>query len=221
MALRSRTKRVTINVKPAPNVGLTLFVAADSLPSDWARLVLAEKEVDSAAIQTIRPGEVDEDFLLLNPTQALPTLADREGVIQSARVIVEYLDERYPHPSMMPLSPSGRARVRMTLHRIDNELFPLAAKMRGTGTEASGARTALVQGLLDGARFFPSRGYFLGSEYTLADAAWAVLFRRLLASSVTIPRDASSMIAYAERLFARPAFLRCFNSTPKSVSRKA
>ena len=94
-------------IKPAANAGLTLYVSPDSLHGDWARLVLAEKDVDTAVIKVITPGKVDEDFLILNPAQSLPTLADREGVISSARVIVEYLDERYPHPPLMPQEPAG------------------------------------------------------------------------------------------------------------------
>ena len=82
MTLRTRHKAAQSTIKPAPNAGLMLFVADDSLPCDWARLVLAEKDVDSAQVQAIRPGSaVNEDFLVLNPSQSLPTLADREGVI--------------------------------------------------------------------------------------------------------------------------------------------
>ncbi|GAC1632289.1 MAG: stringent starvation protein SspA [Nevskia sp.] len=220
MALRSRTKPVAAINKPAPNVGLTLFVGADSLHSDWARLVLAEKDIDSAKVQMIKPSEVNEDFLVLNPAQTLPTLADREGVIQTARVIVEYLDERYPHPPMMPQEPAGRARVRMTLHRIEHELFPLAIKLAGTGAEATAAKRALLDGLRNGARFFPARGHFLGTEYSLADSAWAVLLRRLQVVGVALPPEAASVRAYSERLFARAGFQRCFNGLAATARRK-
>lgn len=220
MALRSRTKPVAAVNKPAPNVGLTLFVGADSLHSDWARLVLAEKDVDTAAVTYIRPGEVNEDFLVLNPAQTLPTLADREGVIQTARVIVEYLDERYPHPPMMPQEPAGRARVRMTLHRIEHELFPLAEKLGAGGAEATAAKRALLEGLRNGARFFPSRGHFLGPDYSLADSAWAVLLRRVERAGVALPPEAASVRSYADRLFARPGFQRCFNGATTGARRK-
>lgn len=220
MAIRTRTRSVAPAIKPAPNVGLSLFVSADSLPSDWARLVLAEKDVDGTAVQFIKPGEVNEDFIVLNPAQTLPTLADREGVIQTARVIVEYLDERYPHPSMMPQEPAGRARVRMTLHRIEHELFPLASALGHGGAEATAAKRSLIDGLRSGARFFPSRGYFLGPEYTLADSAWAVLLRRLHTAGVTLPPEAASVRAYGERLFARPGFQRCFNGVAATPRRK-
>lgn len=220
MALRTRSRTAAPALKPAPNVGLTLFVDKDSLHSDWARLVLAEKDIDSAAVQIIRHGEVDEDFIVLNPAQSLPTLADREGVIQTARVIVEYLDERYPHPPMMPQEPAGRARVRMTLHRIEHELFPLAARLRQTGSEAAAAKRALLDGLRQGARFFPARGHFLGPDYSLADTAWAVLLHRMAVAGVALPAEAASIRSYGERLFARSGFQRCFSASAPVTRRK-
>ncbi len=211
MALRLRARVPMPPIKPAANAGLTLYVSPDSLHGDWARLVLAEKDVDTAVVKIITPGKVDEDFLILNPAQTLPTLADREGVISSARVIVEYLDERYPHPPLMPQEPAGRARVRMSLHRIEHELFPLAVAMTGTGAEANAARKQLIEGLKAGARFFPARGHILGPECSLADTAWAVLLRRVQMAKLALPPEAASVGAYGARLFARPGFQRCFH----------
>ncbi|HSW11328.1 MAG TPA: glutathione S-transferase N-terminal domain-containing protein, partial [Solimonas sp.] len=84
--------------KPAPRSGLTLFCARDSIACLWTRIVLAEKDVDGARIEWVTPGKPNHDLMVLNPTLALPTLADRETVIHPAQVINEYLDERYPHP---------------------------------------------------------------------------------------------------------------------------
>ena len=211
MALRVRTRAPMPAVRPpAANAGLTLYVAADSLHGDWARLVLSEKDVDNAAVRTLVPGKVDEDFLVLNPAQTLPTIADREGVISGARVIVEYLDERYPHPPLMPLSPAGRARVRMNVQRIEDELFPLAIAMAGSGPDAAAARRQLGDGLKAGARYFPARGHVLGADYSLADTAWAVLLRRVQLAGLALPPEAASVDAYAARLFARPGYQRCF-----------
>lgn len=215
MALRIRPSAVRAPVKPAANAGLTLFTAAlpgvQSLECDWALLVLQEKDVDGASIVSIGAGRPNEDFLILNPAQTLPTVSDREGVIAGARVIVEYLDERYPHPPLMPLSPSGRARVRMALSRIEHELFPLASRLLvETGRAADPARKTLLAGLEGGMRFFPSRGWFCGSDYTLADTAWAVLLRTLHLHGIDMARTAAPLQSYAERLFARPAFQRAF-----------
>jgi RNA polymerase-associated protein len=218
MALRLRPSAARVPGKPAANAGLTLFVAVDSLDSDWALLVLKEKDIDGAALVQIAPGRPNEDFLILNPAQTLPTVSDREGVIAGSRVIVEYLDERYPHPPMMPLSPSGRARVRMALGRIENELFPLANRLDGRASDP--ARKTLLAGLDNGMRFFPTRGWFCGADYTLADAAWAVLLRMLHLRGLDMAKMPAPLQNYAERLFARPAFQRAFvrprETTPAS-----
>jgi RNA polymerase-associated protein len=204
--MRSRHKPVQSPLKPAPNAGLLLFVG-DSLDDDWARLVLAEKDVDGAQVRTIRTGgAVDEDFLVLNPAHTLPTLADREGVITGARVIVEYLDERYPHPPLMPLAPAARARVRMALDQLKHEVFPAAEAIEAEGRRgAQGAGGALLQRLAAGGRHFASQGYFLGRDYTLVDSAWCVLLHRLQQRGIELPQQAEALRRYAARLSARPA----------------
>src|SRR5581483_10096228 len=211
MVLRSRHKAAQHNIKPAPNAGLMLFVAENQLGSDWARLVLAEKDVDSAQVRPIRPGTVDEDAVVLNPAQSLPTLADREGVVTGARVIVEYLDERYPHPPLMPLSPAARARVRMALHGLEHELLPrLEALEAAPARSQAAAREELLRHLLSGGRHFAAQGYILGREYTLADSGWAALLRQLRRLGVELPAPAEPLRRYAARLAARPAHQKCF-----------
>ena len=218
MALRSRHKTAPPNIKPAPNAGLMLFVAPASPASDWARLVLAEKDVDGAQVQVMRPGaKVDEDFLVLNPAQTLPTLADREGVITGARVIVEYLDERYPHPPLMPQAPAARARARMALEGVEHELFPRAAALAAAGRGAAQAELVaeLLPRLLAGGRHFAAHGYLLGREYSLADCAWAVLLHELQRLGVELPAQAEPLRRYAARLAARPAYQACFSPGKK------
>ena len=180
MTLRSRTKLVPAKLKPAPNAGLMLFVAEQSLGCDWVRLVLCEKDVEGAQVNRILPGWPNEDFLVLNPSQTLPTLADREGVLTGARVIAEYLDERYPHPPLMLPGPAGRARVRMAMQSLEQELFPLADRLLDEDTDnVALAAAELSERVRLAARLFPAQGPFLGREYTLADSAWCVLLRRL------------------------------------------
>jgi RNA polymerase-associated protein len=212
MALRSRHKPAPSNLKPAPNAGLMLFVATGSLGSDWARLVLAEKDVDGAQVQVIRPGAaMDEDFLVLNPAQTLPTLADREGVITGARVIVEYLDERYPHPPLMPLAPAARARARMALEGVEHELFPRVTALGSAGSSAkAGLANELLQRMLAGGRHFAAHGYLLGRDYSLADCGWAVLLNALGRYGFELPAQAEPLRRYAARLAARPAYQKCF-----------
>jgi RNA polymerase-associated protein len=213
MPIRSRHKPAQPHIKPAPNAGLMLFVAENAVDSDWARLVLAEKDVEGARVQRIRPGAaVNEDFLVLNPALTLPTLADREGVITGARVIVEYLDERYPHPPLMPLSPAARARVRMAMQGLEHELFPrLAALEYAPAKEQAAAREDLLRHLQAGGRHFAAHGYILGREYTLLDSGWAALLHRMQQLGLELPAAAEPLRRYAGRLAARPATQRCFN----------
>lgn len=208
MAIPARTKYV-MDSKPAPRAGLTLFCAQDSVGSLWARIVISEKDVDGARIEWITPGRPNHDFLVLNPAQTLPTLADRDTVIHPAHVIAEYLDERYPHPRLLPPDPATRARLRMAMMRFGQDLFPATeAALRGKGADARAARKTLADALLQNARLFPARGWFLGTEFSLADCGWAALFWQARPLELKFTGEAQNMIKYAERLFSRPAVQR-------------
>lgn len=205
MSLRAKSKYVT-PTKPAPNAGLTLFCSVDGVDCHWVRLVLAEKDVEGARVEFQKPGRPSEDLLVLNPAQTLPTLADRDIVLYPARVIAEYLDERFPHPPMMPLEPSLRARLRMALDRIEHDLYGRLAVVEGGGPAARTARKTLAELLVTSARLFPARGWFLGLEYSIVDCAWIALFWRLAELRVELPAAADPIRRYSERAFARPAF---------------
>ena len=205
MSLRARSKFVPEN-KPAVRAGVTLFCDREGMHSHWARLVLAEKDVDGARLEWVTPGKPSEDLLVLNPQLTLPTLTDRDTVIHPVSVIVEYIDERYPHPRLMPADPAARARLRMALQRIEQELFPLVETLLAGKGDMRSTRKALTEHLTTSARMIPARGWFLGLDYNLVDTAWAVLFHRLPGLSIKLPADAADIVRYAERLFARPAF---------------
>jgi RNA polymerase-associated protein len=204
-------------VKPAANAGLTLYAAPDEVESDWVRLVLAEKEVEGARVRMLAPGRFDEDLAVLNPSQALPTLADREGVFVGAWIIAEYLDERYPHPRLTPTAPAERAQLRMALQHIERDLFPLCrderrGEGRGGGAGAAALQKAVIDALENGVRLFGAKGWFLGFDYSLADCAWAVLLRRLTPSALS---TRPALAQYAQRLYSRTAFRGCFGEKPQ------
>jgi RNA polymerase-associated protein len=205
MSLRARSKFVPEN-KPAVRAGVTLFCERDTLQSHWARLVLAEKDVDGSRLEWVSAGKPSEDLLVLNPQLTLPTLTDRDTVIHPARVIVEYLDERYPHPRLMPADPAAKARLRMALLRIEHDLFPLVEHILAGKGDLKPARKTLSDHLTTSGRMVPARGWFLGLDYNLVDTAWAVLFYRLPTLGVKLSPEAAGIVRYAERLFARPAF---------------
>ena len=207
MATLSRSKYVMAE-KPAVRGGVTLFAARNSLSCLWVRLVLAEKDVDGARVEEVQPGRPNHDLSILNPALTLPTLVDREVVLHPAQVIVEYLDERYPHPKLLPSDPVARARIRMTIGHIETQLFALIDEVRGRGAAAKAARKNLGDQLASAAGMFPVRGWFLGQEYNLADCAWAVLLHTLTQLDLHVPGQLPLMVRYAERLFARPAVQR-------------
>ncbi|NKF21381.1 glutathione S-transferase N-terminal domain-containing protein [Solimonas marina] len=206
MAIPGKSRYV-MDARPAPRAGVTLFCAEAHLPSRWARIVLAEKDVDGARVQSLNAAAPNQDLLILNPTGELPTLIDRDTVLYPAPIVVEYLDERYPHPALLPGDPASRARVRMIVARLEREFFPLAATISAhspRSPEAKAARKQLQDGMLASTRLFTARGWCLGLEYNLADCAWAALFGSFAALGLKPPADAN-FLRYAERLLARPA----------------
>ncbi len=210
MSLRAKTKYVAPS-KPAPNAGITLFCTATAVTCLWVKLVLAEKDVEGARYEVQKPGRLSEDLLLLNPSQSLPTLADRDTVLYPARVIAEYLDERYPHPPLMPAEPSHRARLRMALDRLEQDYFPQLAVIEGAAAGAAAGRNArkrLVDLVTASAPLFPARGWFMGMDHSLVDCAWTALFWRLAELKLDMPAGADPVRRYAQRVFARPAFQR-------------
>lgn len=199
--------------------GLLLFSGPDDLGSHWVRFVMAEKDIDGAVIEWVGPRERNEDLMVLNPAQSLPTLADREVVLYPARLIVEYLDERYPHPPLMPVEPAVRARLRLALHQLEHQLYPLAAAIAaGPASAAHKARRALTEQLLAGRNLFPARGHFLSSDFNYVDCAWAPLLWRLRALEIQLPAEADNIRRYAAKLFARPAFQRSLTAAERALA---
>ncbi|NGY05248.1 glutathione S-transferase N-terminal domain-containing protein [Solimonas terrae] len=198
--------RYVMDARPAPRAGVSLFCARGELPSSWVRIVLAEKDVDGARVEQLTPGKPHQDLLVLNPSGELPTLVDRDTVLYPATIVAEYLDERYPHPALLPADPAARARVRMVLMRFDHELFPAAAVIRDApkSPDAKAARKQLQEALVGSTRLFPARGWCLGLDYNLADCAWAALFGAMPALGLKLPADAA-LGRYAERVLSRPA----------------
>jgi len=198
--------------------GMTVYCYADDLASHWVRIVVAEKDIDGLHLEYLKPGVVAEDLLALDPSHSVPTLADREVVLNSPRIIVEYLDERYPHPPLMPVEPSARARLRLALHRIEQDLFPLVQAIRtGPAAPAQKARKQLAEQLIAGANLFTLRNYFLSGDFSCVDALWAALLWRLPSLGAELGAAGKPLQRYAERLFARPAFLHSLTPAERAL----
>jgi RNA polymerase-associated protein len=203
MALSQRSRTV-----------LTLYSASDDVHCHRVRLVLAAKGV-VYDLETVNPKSPPEDLLDLNPYNTVPTLVDRDLVLYDTGVICEYLDERYPHPPLMPVDPLSRARLRLASVRIERDWLPFVAQIEAGGRQAETARKRLREALLASLPLFKAAKFFLNPELSLADCALAPLIWRLPNLGVALPREAHIIIEYGERIFRNPGFTRSLTPDEK------
>jgi stringent starvation protein A len=188
---------------------MTLFSGPSDPWSHRVRVVLAEKGLEPDVIDVV-PGRIPEDLLDLNPYHSVPTLVDRDLVLYDSRVVIEYLDERFPHPPLMPVDPVSRARSRLALYRIEHDWYGLAAQLDAApprGEERERLRRILRDTVVQAAELFRLKRWFLSDEYSLADATLAPILLRLPAWGIELPLPQSQPLAqYANALFSRRAF---------------
>lgn len=185
---------------------MTLFCAPGCPYGHQIRIVLYEKAID-AHIEFVDPARPPEDLIELNPYGSMPTLVDRDLVLYDARIVMEYLDERFPHPPLHPTDPVGRARARMLLHRIERDWYALLDQIqtsRGAGTEKP--RSLLRESLIAASPAFGAKPFFMSEDYSLVDCSLGPLLWRLGAAGVDLPAQCSSVGRYARRVFERAAF---------------
>lgn len=196
---------------------MTLFSAPESVYSHRARIVLAEKDIQ-ALIEQVDPDDTPEDLRHVNPYNSLPTLVDRDLVLYDSRVIIEYLDERFPHPPMMPVDPVSRAHTRLALYRIETDWYSLLPALeRGEKSRRDKARLALRDSIAAAADVFAARPFFLSDEFTMVDASIAPILWRLPRWNVKLPKQAAPVQAYAERIFAREGFARSLSEAESAL----
>jgi RNA polymerase-associated protein len=186
---------------------MTLFSRPIDIHSHRARLVLAEKNIN-IEITNIPGPDLPEDLMDLNPYHSVPTLVDRDLTLYDSRVIIEYLDERFPHPPLMPVDPVTRAQFRLALFRIETDWYSIAeeAENSSDGKLGSKARKLLRESILQSAELFGARPYFLSEEFSLVDCTIAPLLWRLPVYGVDLGPDAEAIEAYMNRVFARRSF---------------
>lgn len=210
------TKRKSTSVVRARTV-LTLFSGKDDIDSHRVRLVLAAKAV-SFDLVVVDPAKPPEDLPELNPYNNVPTLADRELALYDVDVISEYLDERYPHPPLLPIDPLSRARVRLAVRRVERDwLSQLETIQSGTKAAAEAARKRLRDELVSTLPAFKASKFFLNPEMSLADCALAPLIWRLPALSITLPTEAQAIVNYGERIFRNLAFTRSLTEAERAL----
>ena len=196
---------------------LTLFTAADEVFSHRIRMVLAAKGVAYDQVLT-DPANPPEDLIDLNPYQSLPTLVERDLVLHAATVVSEYLDERYPHPPLMPVDPLGRARLRLAIVRIEQDWAPLVAQItNGNKTQAEAGRKRLRELVAQSVPLFKAARYFLNTEFSLADCAICPILWRLDALGVGLPKEGKPIEDYVNRLFRHPAFVRSLTDAERKL----
>lgn len=187
---------------------MTLFSHPTDPHSHRVRLVLAEKSIN-VDIVNVQGPELPEDLLDLNPYNSVPTLVDRDLVLYDSRVIIEYLDERFPHPPLMPVDPVTRAQFRLALYRIERDWYGQAEEIEEARDRkaANKARKILKESILSSAEVFRAKPYFLSDEFSLVDCTIAPMLWRLPHYEIELnTAQAKPILDYAEAIFARPSF---------------
>lgn len=184
---------------------MELYSRPDGVYSHRVRLVLAEKGVAASIIDA---SEAAQDLADLNPYGEAPTLVDRDLVLYDSRVIADYLDERFPHPPLMPVDPIARAKARLVLSRIERDWCRVLDRLEAAtaSDEAEAARRELAESLAASDEVFGANTFFLSDELSMMDCLLAPLLWRLPHYGVELPAQTGHVRGYAERLFARAEF---------------
>ncbi len=186
---------------------MTLFSGTTDPWSHRTRLVLAEKGINIDFID-VDKGNLPEDLFDLNPYNSIPTLVDRELVLYDSRVIIEYLDERFPHPPLMPVDPVTRAQFRLALYRIERDWYSVVEDILKGGDRKSMVRACKVlqDSIVSSVEIFTSKRFFLSDEFSLVDCTIAPILWRLPILNVKLPTQAGKILEYMDNVFARQSF---------------
>ncbi|MGJ8618828.1 MAG: glutathione S-transferase N-terminal domain-containing protein [Methylophilaceae bacterium] len=187
--------------------------------SHRCRIVLYEKGMDFEVID-VDLANKSEDLAVLNPYGSVPVLVERDLVLSEANIINEYIDERFPHPQLMPADPVMRARARLFLYSFEQDLFSHISDLESANEETvEKARKTVRDNLTQLVPIFGKQKYLLGDEYSMLDVAVTPLLWRLGHYGIEMPNQAAPLLKYAERLFARPLYAEAMTPSEK-VMRK-
>lgn len=198
---------------------MTLYVGSTDPDSHRTRIVLYEKDIECQVVE-VDLNKKPRELADLNPYNTVPTLVDRDLVLYGSHIINEYLDERLPHPPLMPVDPVSRARARLMLMRFDRDWYSLVPDLHGADKKAAArARSVIRDGLTIISPAFKEQPFAMGEEFTLVDCSLAPILWRLELWDIELPRQAKPILDYAERLFARKAF-KLSLTEPERLMRK-
>ncbi|MEX2496709.1 MAG: glutathione S-transferase N-terminal domain-containing protein [Woeseia sp.] len=186
---------------------MTLFSRPTCIHSHRTRLVLAEKNINIDIVNVEGP-DLPEDLMDLNPYHTVPTLVDRDLVLYDSRVIIEYLDERFPHPPLMPVDPVTRAQFRLALFRLETDWYHFAEQFEADGDRkpADKARKMLRESILQSVDLFSAKHFFLSDEFSLVDCTIAPVLWRLPLYAIDLGPHAAAVEGYMKRVFERRSF---------------
>ncbi len=185
--------------------------------SHRCRIVLFEKGMDFEVIDVDLTNQ-SEDLSILSPYSNAPVLVERDLVLTDANIINEYIDERFPHPQLMPPDPVMRARARLFLKDFENELFVHMHDMDSTDqSKKIAARKIITETLIKLTPILSKQPFLLHDEYSMLDVAIAPLLWRLDHYEIKLPNQSSSILKYADKLFKRPLFEEAMSPTEKAM----
>ena len=196
---------------------MTLFADPVCHYSHRARFILCEKSA-SAEVEFVDGKEFPEDLQELNPYGTLPILVDRDLSLFNSRIIMEYLDERFPHPPLYPIDPVSRARSRLLIHRIDQDWYSLLDDIINAGEKkAAKAKKLLRENLIAATPLFEANKYFLSDEFSLVDGVLAPLLWRLPLHGIDLPKESKAITNYINRVIQRETFKRSLSKEEKDM----
>lgn len=197
---------------------MTFFSDPRSHYSHRVRIVLAEKGV-AVDVVDVDPTEPPAELSDLNPYNALPTLVDRDLVLYEPNIMMEYLDERFPHPPLLPVYPVARAHSRLMRWRVGRDWCELVDRIEaGKGKDVEQARKELRESLISTAPLFQETPFFLSEDFTIVDCCIAPILWRLPGLGISLPeKGVKPLEQYMQRLFERRSFKASLSDTEEEI----
>jgi len=195
---------------------MTLYSGSTCPYSHRCRIVLFEKDMDFEVIDVDMHNK-PEEIASISPSGKVPVLVERDLVLTESNIINEYIDERFPHPQLMPPDPVMRARARLVLFNFEHDLFTHVNTLESTSSKlADKARQEIRDSLTQLTPILTRQKYLMNDEFSMLDVALAPLLWRLEHYGIELPKMAAPVLKYRERLFSRPAFISALTPTEKA-----
>jgi len=196
---------------------MTLYSGSTDPYSHRCRIVLFEKDMDFEIIDVDMHNK-PEEIASISPSGKMPVLVERDLILTESNIINEYIDERFPHPQLMPPDPVMRARARLVLFNFEHDLFTHVNTLEHSlGKGSDKARLEIRDSLSQLTPILTKQKYLMNDEFSMLDVAIAPLLWRLEHYNIELPKVAAAVLKYRERLFSRPAFISALTPTEKAL----